>query len=488
MLTCNEAIWLFIVFAVLIIVAVVLKKEKHFDFDSFLLSNRKVSLSAISLSIAISWVWGPAIFLSSMQAYRQGIAGLTWFLIPNFTCFFIYAYFAKKFRQIIPEGYTLPEFMRKRYHNAKHVHYSYIGLTLLYQLTAIILNSVVGAELISLVSGIDANITIFAIVSIALIYSMISGFKASVFTDNLQIFLMYIFVFLAIPIAIYKIGGIDSILNSLGGITGENTNIFDKNILLYFAIPSFVTLWTGPIIDQMFYQRAMSSDKKHVAKSFRMAAFFYIIIPLMLSMLGFAGVHLENNGDISNVNEQLIGIISINALFGKGMIYFYCLMAICGLCSTIDSALCAISSIGSIDIYKDNILKKKKMKSVNKKEMLFVSRIFMFMMAFIGIIISFLRPSLICMFFIIGIIRAAGFFPTILSIFTNKIPAKAITISIYLTISLGLPLSIYANYTGNRGLNSFASLGSVLLPLLICGFFAIPKSLLHKFFKENSRT
>ena len=92
----------------------------------------------------------------------------------------------------------------------------------------------------------------------------------------------------------------------------------------------------------------------------------------------------------------------------------------------------------------------------------------MLIVAVLGIFIAFLRPSLISMFFIIGVVRASGFFPTIISLFIRGIPALAIPIAIFGTIVIGLPLSIYANYVGNPVLNTTASLGSIILPLLIC--------------------
>ena len=34
-------------------------------------------------SIAASWIWAPALFVSVQLAYEKGIAGIFWFTIPN---------------------------------------------------------------------------------------------------------------------------------------------------------------------------------------------------------------------------------------------------------------------------------------------------------------------------------------------------------------------------------------------------------------------
>ena len=36
-----------------------------------------------AMSIAATWIWSPAIFVSSSIAYFNGLYGFLWFLIPN---------------------------------------------------------------------------------------------------------------------------------------------------------------------------------------------------------------------------------------------------------------------------------------------------------------------------------------------------------------------------------------------------------------------
>lgn len=472
-----DGFFIFLIFAIVIISSVLLTKNRNFNLDTFLLDNRAIPWWKNGLSIAATWIWGPALFLSSMQAFKEGIPGVFWFLLPNFTCFFIFTYFASKFRKMMPNGYTLAEFMKKRYNGSHLVHISYIILILLCQVTAIVLNSVIGAALISLVTGIDANHAILAIIGITLAYSLISGFKASILTDCIEIFIIYAFIFTIVPLAIFKTGGMTTLMQNIGGIA-NHTDVFNWHTIIYFAIPTFVTLWTGPITDQMFYQRVMGSKEKQVKQSFISAAFFYIVVPFFLALLGFVGVGLFQNGMLNNYDEQLIGGIVVSTLFGKAVLYFYCFMALAGLCSTIDSALCAASSVGCIDIYKTYVASDSA--DMQKKHLLFISRLFMILISVVGLFIAFAKPPLIAIFFIIGTVRAAGCFPTIISIFSKKIPACIIPIAIGSAIFISLPLSIYANMNDSKNLVVFASLSAVFFPLLICLFGIFLKSKLYK--------
>jgi SSS family solute:Na+ symporter len=449
------------IYAIMMFLLVYFSKKHNNSTESFLLADRKVHPIRNAISIAISWIWGPALFLSSAQAFTGGIPSVFWFLLPNFTCFYLFTIFAVKFKKFMPNGYTIPEMMKTRFNGDKSVHFSYIILTLLYQLTAIVLNSVIGAHLLHLVTGISFEYMLTAIICVALSHSLLRGFRASLLTDLVQMGVLYTFILLVIPKAIFDVGGFSMIAENLVRVANSG-NIFDSKVLLYFAIPSFVTLWTGPVIDQMFYQRVMCSSKQNVVKSFISASFSYIIVPLSLSILGFIGYMIFTPGEISAQNTQLIGVLTVAKMFPIAMVYMYVFMAMSGLCSTVNSALYAISSIGCIDIYKEYFNKKGDV----KKEIL-ISRLFMLGMAALGLLIGMLAPSLLSMFFIIGVVRGAGFFPTLSSFFSRNIPPFAIPISIISTIVLCLPLSIYANAISSPALNTTASLSAVVLPLVI---------------------
>lgn len=52
--------------------------------------------------------------------------------------------------------------------------------------------------------------------------------------------------------------GFDTLVNGLGGISGDFGNLFDKNgiaVMLSFGIPTTIGLLSGTFGDQMFWQR-----------------------------------------------------------------------------------------------------------------------------------------------------------------------------------------------------------------------------------------
>ena len=69
------------------------RKKGHLETESkelFLVADREVGWIRGAFSIAVSWVWAPAIFVASLQTYTKGLAGGFWFIAPNIICFFIF--------------------------------------------------------------------------------------------------------------------------------------------------------------------------------------------------------------------------------------------------------------------------------------------------------------------------------------------------------------------------------------------------------------
>src|SRR6266404_3954960 len=72
----------------------------------FLTAGRNVGWVLGGFSIAVSWIWAPALFVSVQQAYQQGVPGIFWFTFPNILCLFIMAPLARRIRANLPTGYT----------------------------------------------------------------------------------------------------------------------------------------------------------------------------------------------------------------------------------------------------------------------------------------------------------------------------------------------------------------------------------------------
>ena len=461
LLTPFEGISVFVVFTIVTFATVLFTRKKNASLDTFLVADRDVGPWHGALSIAVSWVWAPAIFIASMQAYQKGLPGAFWFIAPNILCFFVFAFFAIRFRKLMPEGYTFSHYIKTRFKGSKYLHLSFAMIAFLYQSGAIVINAVAGGALLYLASGIDPKITMTAMVLVALSYCWISGLRASVMTDVLQMGMIIIIGGFLIPWAVFASGGFETVKAGFAGVTGEFGNIFDSGIAYAMGIPLTASLIAGPLSDQMFHQRAMSVKAEHIKKIFVRGGLIFGVVPTVLSLLGFVAVTLNAQGVDLGSNPEMIGAGVIGYLLPKWALYLFIMMAFAGLCSTLDSAFCGLSAIGSIDLYKGHINE-----GANRDQTLKFSRKFMVVIGLLGLGLSLLEPKLLWVFFIYGALAATGFVPTFATVLMKDIKPKALFASIWGGFIVSVPLSLYANITENTDLIVASSLAGPIVGLV----------------------
>lgn len=444
----NGYVMLAVYFVIMMTVTLLFARNGNGKED-FYVGNRKMGTVASAMSVAATWIWASALFTSAEKAYTNGIPGLFWFLVPNVLCLLFFIPFAKKIRARMPEGITLSGFMGKEY-KSKSVKRVYgVQLTLLAILSTAV-QLLAGGRILSNATGIDFRLTTVLLAVIALSYSLVSGIRASVMTDGVQMVFLLIACGIFIPWALRMPGGIQNLQNGLGGISGGYTGLFNENglnVLLAFGLPTVIGLISGPFGDQCFWQRAFSIDEKKIGKSFALGAVLFGLVPLSMGILGYiaagAGYVAADSGI---VNLELIG-----HLFPAWVMIPFVFMLISGLLSTVDSNLCAIASLTT-----DLNIREEKKKVVAKGAML--------LLLVLGISIANIPGLTVThMFLIYGTLRATTLMPTVLTLMKAKLIGNGVVAGVVIAMLTGLPVFAYATINNLAVLKTAASLYTVLI-------------------------
>lgn len=436
-----------LIYAIVMLSVTVLMTKKENDIERFCVGNRDSGWIVSALSIAATWIWAPALFTSTENAYTKGFAGLFWFLVPNVLCLILFIPFANKIREEMPEGITLSGYMFRKYHsNAVRNIY-------LFQLVALSVFStgvqlLAGSKILSMLTGIPFMIMTIIIAVIAFSYSQFSGIKASILTDAVQMIFMLV---TSICFAIFSIengGGVERLTVGLEGIVGDAGSLFSKRgleIFLGFGFPTTIGLISGPFGDQCFWQRVFCIKRGNISKAFFVGALLFGIVPLSMGILGFMGAGMGYAAsDIGIINFELISI-----LFPKWAVIPFLFMIISGLLSTIDSNLCAISSL-STDIFKEKTLGRTK----------FV----MILLLIIGIAVANIpHLTVTYLFLMYGTLRAATLLPTIFTLKGIELKPQGIVAGILSALMIGLPVFGYGNI---QGIAIYKTIGSLLTVIL----------------------
>ncbi len=424
-----------IVYAALMIGATAVFTKRTHDAESFHVADRRIGTGVAAMSIAATWIWAPSLFVSAEKAYTSGIPGIFWFLVPNVLCLLIFIPFAKRMRAKYPEGITLSGYMAEAYQSRK-VQGAYS-----FQLSALSVLStsvqlLAGGKLLPAITGMPFwGVTIILAV-VAYSYSCLSGLRASVTTDVVQLAIILIGCAILVPWTLTRAGGMGAMVAGLGGATGDYTSLVSEAglaVFLGFGLPTAIGLISGPFGDQCFWQRVFSIRKDRLGRSFCIGALLFALVPLSMSLLGFAAAGTGfAAADPGMVNVELIG-----SLLPDWAMAPLLLMVLSGLLSTVDSNLCAAASLTT------DWEMTGKLDSVRK---LRLSRFVMVLMLMASILIANLPGLTVThLFLFYGTLRASTLLPTVLTLLGRRLSANGIFAGIVTSLCVGLPVFAIGN-------------------------------------------
>jgi urea-proton symporter len=426
------------------------------DKTSFLVARRELGTFQGSLSVAAAWLWAPGLFISTQQAYVNGLVGLFWFCLGNFLTLGAFAYFAKLIRDREPNGFTFSGYLRTRM--SPRVQWLFVVEMLILAVCAFAINLIAGSTTVATLTGINYSLATVLMASIAILYSFRTGLKATVITEVIKIIVVWTGVIILVPWAISAGGGWETVVAGLGGKSGQGASIFGTpfswGVFTGFGAAAFLGHMGGPWGDNSFYQRAFSIKSKSIIPSYIIASFVFIVIPIMMGLLGFlaagAGLEIPNNM-VGNTNAIVIGTY----LPGYAAILF-AFMIFAGLVSILDSQFASVANMTGHDIY--NQFKQGN----DENGAVTYARYGMIVLVIAALIVANLPGmSMVYLFLFFAILRAAVWLPSMIALLRPTWVTEAgMFWGILIAAIPGESMYIYAKLYG--GGNDIAFAGTLL--------------------------
>ena len=450
--TLDSLLIIFVSAAILLVANYLVNRRPETHKWSYMAANRNAGWIRVSFSVAAAWVWAPAFFVASQQAYQNGWVGVFWFTAPNILSLILFSFFAHKIRNQMPEGITLSDYMKDRYGPTTQKVYAFCMILL--SLMSFAVQLLASGLLISYLTDLDYGLSTIILATIAAIYSYRSGIKASFVTGFIKIVSIIVIGFSAASLVALNSG---TVIEGLSGVSGDmDSLISDSGMAVFwsFGLPALIGILSGPFADQAFWQRAFSVKKQYARRPFILGAVLYSITPITMSILGFAVAGAGMQVD----NVQLVNLIAVETWLPVWMVKCFVAMIIIGLLSTLDSSLCAASSIVGNDFSSPH-------KSLRNARMTIV------VLAILGVGVANIPGlTIIGLFIIYGTLRSVSLIPTVLTIGTRlSLDRRGVSAGILGSLIVGLPISAYGNITGSVPF----ILGGSLVTIVISGVVTV---------------
>ena len=424
-LSQNSALLLIIVVSLIFAAIGILYSKNHQDLSNYLTAGRNVETISLTTSLVASalgaWIlFGPASAatwggLGSVIGYSLGAA------FPMVALIFL----GTKIRKIFPKGNTLTEFI---YHKFGKKLFKLILILIIFYMFIFLCAEVTAVSmLVNYISGTPLWLTALLVIITTLVYTLYGGLRASIFTDNLQFFI----VITLLTICSYFLFSLNLDYISYEIIKSNSQHLLSRKYIPNYTagLTFFIAVAATNLFHQGNWQRVFAAKNDKVLKRSLWLSFI-IIIPIVFFMgiSGIIAISLD-----SKVNPDL-AFFSI-LLRGKTefLSVIIIILAVSLTVSTIDTLVNAISSLVIVD-------GKRFCKNPVKKNFLQLSKVIIIILSIISLIIASKGFSILYLFLLADLLCCAAVFTVFYGFYKKNISERNAMTSILLGLFLGLLL------------------------------------------------
>ena len=338
--------WIVFFLALLITLLAVIwghyRKKQGNSLLDHILMGRQLTLPMFTATLVATWYGG--IFGVTRIAFEQGIynfitQGFFWYLT-----YLIFAFFLVK--KIAPyQALTLPELIGKMF-GKKSAYLS--AIFNFFNVLPIVYVISIGIFL-QLIFQKDLSLMMICGTGIVLLYSSFGGFRAIVFSDIIQFFIMCMGVMLILIFSIYHFGGLSFLKQQLPPSYFHLTGQEGLASTLSWGLIALATL-----INPGFYQRVFAAQSTRIAKrGILISIFVWIIFDLCTT---FGAMYAK--AVIPSANSQYAYLTYAVQLLPTGLRGFVLAGIAATILSTLDSCLFLAGTTLSYDLAPSRLKNK----------------------------------------------------------------------------------------------------------------------------------
>ena len=449
------------------------KKE---NADDYMTAGNKIGFGVSAASMTATWIWASSMYASAEAGFNYGVSGpIHYGLWGALMILFIYP-FGKRIRKVAPRAHTLAEVMYARHGRSSQLMLA--GSNVLGSTISLTSNFIAGGALFAILTPLNFGTGIVVVAAGVLLYTLWSGFRASVLTDFGQVMAMLGATAIIIPVVFFAAGGpgMFEAGAAAGNVTPEQENFFSSEAFMNQGAPYIAAVLAYAIGNQTIAQRLFAVREDLIKPTFITATVGYGATIIGIGMLGVIALYVgidPLDGDLNNLIPQMAG-----TYLGPVLLCLAFIMIIGSLSSTADSDLSALSSIVMADIYGQGKGRGK----ANPRTMLLIGRVTMIVATAAALYFATAQFSILDLLVFVGAMWGCLVFPVIASFYWKKITNAAFTVSVLAALAIFLPVRfewIPVDGILGYGVELLSIIGiGVILGIMGFGFFGMKPALI----------
>jgi Na+/proline symporter len=428
----STSLTLVIIISLIFVIFGIYHSKKFQGINNYLTANRNIGLFSLTTSLVASALGAWILFGPASASTWGGIGAVIGYALGTGFPMIFLIYLGKKIRKDFPKGSSLIEYMRQKF--GKSLFKLILLMTIFYMFIFLCAEVTAVAVLINYISGTDLWITALIVIISTLTYTLYGGLRASIFTDNIQMFV--IGILLLITISYITLFSGDSF--SFSFIESKNPQLLSSSYIPSYTagLTFFIAVAATNLFHQGNWQRVYAAKNYETLKKGLIISFL-IIVPIVF-LMGFIGMV---SFSIDPANRPDLGFFTL--LLKDQTELLSLLIIVLGLAltiSTVDTLVNAISSLFVVDGKATfNFDKKTDYLKLSKYFIIAIS-VVVFFVASKGfdILYLFLLADLFCCAFVLTVFY---------SFYNKKINEKTAYISIIVGLIAGFLMFPFPDFS-----------------------------------------
>ena len=325
--------------------------------EDFFVAGKALPFWAIGFSIVTSDIGAVDFVAVAGAAYKNGVSAANFDWMGSMPAMVIVAFvFVPYFWR--SGVFTIPEFLGRRYNTAVQFFNGMIWAVVLFVMLAI-MQWLTADKLMHTALGWNTYVTMWITAAITGIYTFSGGLTAVVFTDSVQLIVMYVGGLGLLALSLWEVGGWTALHEQ---ILAKGPQFQDHFKLLLPNTTTGPFPWSGIVFglglvmavsymsgNQVIIQRTLGARSEWDAKSGMLfAGFLKFFVPLMVALPGLCAVVLLPNLPVSDADRAVPEMIRLLMPAGLRGLMFAALFA--AMMSHISATLNSTTTIFVTDI------------------------------------------------------------------------------------------------------------------------------------------
>jgi sodium/proline symporter len=390
-LAIGTLISLTLYFIVMLLIGLYAYKKSTSDVAGYMLGGRSLSPSVAALSAGASDMSGWMLMGLPGAMYISGLSSL-WIaiglVIGAFLNYLVVAPRLRTYTEIANDSITLPDFFENRFNDKSRLLRIVSSVVIVVFFTLYTSSGVVaGGKLFESSFGLNYEVGLYVTASVVVAYTLFGGFLAVSLTDFVQGCIMFIALILVPVVAISEVGGLAEMQSTIETINPDLLDIFSgvSAIGIISAMAWGLGYFGQPHIIVRF-MAIRSVKEMPIARRIGMSWMIVAIIGAMAT--GLAGIAYVAKTGMKFDDAETIFIVLSQLLFSPLIAGFLLAAILAAIMSTISSQLLVTSSSLTGDFYQAFLHR-----DASEKQLVFVGRISVFVVALVAIYLAYDRDS-----------------------------------------------------------------------------------------------